>query len=306
MPKISVVIPAYNQEKFITETIESILNQTYKDFEIIVVDDGSTDCTKQKLEKFGSKIKIIEQPNLERAIARNNGVKNSQGEYIAFVDSDDIWTEDKLENQIKVLEEKKDCMFIYSACGRVNQYSKKIKPAKRQLEGYSGNIFEELLIRNFIASATPLIKREFFNKTQGFNSKYIPYEDWELWIRLSLLGKIYFLPKVLAYYRIHKNQSVRKVKAEKIEVVTTSILEDSFKLKNISNDIKNKSQAIANLRFCYWYLLAGEKAKAEEKIKKALVLYPAFLLDPRWHGLRLLCLFPKLIGKGLFNLRQYH
>lgn len=306
MPRVSVIIPAYNQEKFITETIESVLNQTYKDFEILVVDDGSTDSTKQKLEKFGSRIKLIEQTHMERAVARNNGVKNSQGRYIAFVDSDDIWTKDKLQKQINTLDKMKEYILVYSACGRIDEHSKKLKPAQRQLKGYSGNVFENLLVRNFIVSATPLIRREYVLRTEGFNSKYIPYEDWEFWIRLSSYGKFYFIPEPLAYYRIHKSQSVRQVRAEKIEEVTTLLLQDSFNLQNIENKIKNKSLAIANLRFCYWYLINRNKDKAEEKIRKAIELYPDFIFDPRWHGLKLLCLFPNLVGKGIFNLRQYH
>ena len=136
MPKVSVIIPTYNREEFITETIKSVLNQTYKDFEIIVVDDGSTDNTKQKLEPFKSKIKLIEQKNSERAVARNNGVKSSSGEYIAFLDSDDLWIKNKLENQVNFLDEKKDFILTYGQSFRINEHGKPIKTAKRQIQGY--------------------------------------------------------------------------------------------------------------------------------------------------------------------------
>lgn len=306
MPNVSVIIPTYNREDYICETIESVLTQTYKDFEIIVVDDGSTDNTKEKLVPFLKNIKLIEQKNSERAVARNNGIKNSSGKYIALLDSDDIWTPNKLEKQIDILDLKKDIILTYGQCQRINEKSKKIKTAKRQKEGYNGKVFEKLLYRNFVVSATPVIRRDYFEKTTGFETKYVPYEDWEFWIRFSLLGDFYFINEPLGYYRIHSAQSVKLASAEKIEKVTSIILEDSFKLKTIPEKIKNKSLGLANLRFCYWYLLANEKQKAHEKIKNALELHPPFSFDPRWYGLNFLCNFPKLTGKGIFDLEQYH
>ncbi len=306
MPKVSVVIPTYNREEFISETISSVLEQTYKDFEIIVVDDGSTDNTKQKLEKFGSKIKLIEQKNSERAIARNNGVKNSSGKYIAFLDSDDTWIEDKLENQVEILDSSSEVILTYGQCLRINEHGEKIKTAKRQLQGFSGDVFEKLLMRNFIVSPTPVIRREYFEKTTGFQTKYIPYEDWEFWLRFSLLGKFYFINKPLAYYRIHNAQSVKLVQAEKIELVTKLLLEDSFKLKKDINGLKAQSLGLAHLRFCYWYILANQSAKAKEKLKEAVEINQKLFFNPKWQGLNLLSSFPVLEGLGVFDLEQYH
>ena len=306
MPKVSVVIPTYNRESFIEETIESVLNQTFKDFEIIVVDDGSTDNTKEKLKRFGTKIKLIEQKNSERAVSRNNGVKNSNSEYIAFLDSDDIWIKDKLEKQVNILNTRPNVILAYGQCLRINEKSKPIKIAKRQLNGFSGRVYENLLLRNFITSPTPLVRREYFNKTSGFQSQYIPYEDWEYWIRFSLMGDFHFIEEPVAYYRVHKEQSVQNTNAKKIEDVTTSLLEDSFKLDSVSKEVKNKSLGLANLRFCYWYLASSQNDIAKEKLNNAISHYPAFSFDPRWHGLALACNFPQLLGKGIFNLEQYH
>lgn len=307
MPKVSVIIPTYNREEYISETIESVLGQSFKDFEIIVVNDGSIDNTIKKLERFESKIKLINQSNSERAVSRNNGVKNSNGKYIAFLDSDDLWFKNKLEKQVEILDDKKDIILTYGQSLRINEKSEKTKTVKRQKEGFSGKVFEQLLSRNFISSPTPVIKREYFEKTSGFSTKYIPYEDWEFWIRFSLLGNFYFIKEPLAYYRIHKEQSVQLVSAEKIEKVTTLLLEDSFKLtNNLSENVKRKSLGLANLRFCYWYLLANQINIAKEKIATAINQYPNFLLDPRWYGLRFLCEAPFLKGKLVFDLERYH
>ena len=304
MAKVSVIIPTYNRDKFISDTINSVLEQTYKDFEIIVVDDGSTDSTLKVLEQFGTKIKLIKQPNLERAVARNNGVKNSNGKYIAFLDSDDLWAKEKLEKQVEILDQNEEIILTYCSSGRINEKGQKIKTAKRQMEGFSGKITNELLLRNFVVSATPLLRREYFDKTGGFKSQYIPYEDWEFWVRLSLLGKFYFINKPLAYYRIHDEQSVQLVKAEKIEQVTLSLLNDSFKLNGISSELQNRSLGLANLRFSYWYLLVGKYDIAKEKIKEAIKLNPSFAFDPRWYGLKMVCEFPQL--KEFVNLEGFH
>lgn len=304
MPKVSVIIPTYNRDKFISDTIDSVLNQTFKDFEVIVIDDGSTDNTKSVLKKYGTRIRVLEQTNLERAVARNNGVKNSSGKYIAFLDSDDLWMKNKLEKQVEILEQNKDIILTYCSCLRVDEEGKKIKIAKRQLQGFSGNVKEHLLLRNCIVSPTPVLRREYFNKTEGFKSQYIPYEDWEFWIRFSLLGQFYFINEPLACYRIHSEQSVQLVKAEKIEHVTLSLLNNSFKLNGESSELKNKSLGLANLRLCYWYLLAGQYNMAKEKIQEAIMLNPQFIFDPRWHGLKLICRFPKL--KTMFSLENFH
>ena len=306
MPKVSVIIPTYNREHFIAKTIRSVLEQTYGDFEIVIVDDGSTDGTRKELEQFGSKIKIVTQPNSERAVSRNNGVRNSSGKYIAFLDSDDLWIPDKLKSQVEILDSNPEIILTYGQSLRINKHGKEINYAKRQLQGASGNVFEDLLMRNFIASPTPIVRREEFDKTSGFQSKYIPYEDWEFWLRFSLLGKFYFINRPLAYYRIHEEQSVKNINAEKIEKVTFDLLKDSFNLKDIEPRIKNKSLGLANLRFGYWYLIAGNKEKAKEKLKKAINLHPKFVLDPRWHGLNLVYRFPFLQRFSTFKLEQYH
>lgn len=304
MPKVSVVIPTYNRADYIEETVNSVLNQTYKDFELIVVDDGSTDNTLEILEKYKNKIKVIAQKNSERAISRNTGVKNSSGEYIAFLDSDDIWIENKLEQQVEILDSKKDVILTNGICLRIDEKGNKTKIAKRQTTGHSGFIYEKLLFRNSIVSPTPLIRRNAFEQTEGFKCKYIPYEDWEMWIRLSLLGEFYFLDKPLAYYRIHFNQSVALVKAEKIEEVTNHLLFDSFKLTEVNEEIKNKALALTNLRYTFWYLVSENYPLAREKIKLAFNYNPNYILDPKWLGLNLLSQNPAL--NKIANLKQFH
>lgn len=304
MPKVSVVVPTYNREEYICETIDSILAQTFTDFEVVIVDDGSKDNTLAKLEQYGNKIKVVRQPNSERAVARNNGVQNSTGDLIAFVDSDDVWIKDKLEKQVEVLDNNPDVICSNGLCLRIDENSNKIQTAKRQTVGHSGDVFEELLFRNFIVSPTPVVRRAYFEKSGGFETKYIPYEDWQLWLKVSTLGKFHYLNRPLAYYRVHSEQSVQLVKSERIEEVTTMLLEDSYKLKDIPEEIINKSRGLANLRFCYWYLLSGDYDIAKKKVQEAVSLYPKFKYDPKWVGLNMIARFPVL--KTVAKLDKFH
>lgn len=306
MPKVSVIIPTYNRAQYIGETVRSVLQQTYKDYEVVVVDDGSTDDTLKRLDEFEGQIRVVEQPNSERAVARNNGIKNSSGEYVALLDSDDLWFPYKLEKQVKVLDENYRVAMCYGQSLRIDDKSNQIKPARRQLQGFSGSVFEKFLIRNFVVSATPLARRRDIENIEGFQTKYIPYEDWEFWARLSLQGDFHYINEPLASYRIHPQQSVKLASAKKIEEATTAVLENLLTLKDISEDLKNESLGLANLRFSYWYLIAGEVKTAREKLLKAVSLYPKFYLDPRWYGLRAISIFPSLQSMPAFKLKEYH
>ena len=114
MPKVSVIIPTYNAARWIGETIDSVQSQTYKNYEIIVIDDGSVDSTREVLEKYIKNINYIYQDNKGVSSARNHGIKISAGEYIAFLDNDDIWLPDKLSLQIQVLESQKNIAMIFT------------------------------------------------------------------------------------------------------------------------------------------------------------------------------------------------
>ncbi len=121
MPKVSVIIATYNRTHFVCEAIESVLNQTFPDFEIIVIDDGSIDNTKQVLEKYASRIQYIFQENKGRAEARNTGIKNAKCEYIAFLDDDDIWLPNKLEKQVIFLDSHPDIELVYTFTEVINE-----------------------------------------------------------------------------------------------------------------------------------------------------------------------------------------
>lgn len=187
MPKISIVIPTYNRGNMIEHTIYSILNQTYKDYEIIIVDDGSTDDTKQRLEKFGNQIRYFYQNNKGVSAARNRGIKKANGQYIVFCDSDDLFLPTKLEKQISYIEKHPSCEFLYTWYYKVYQNNNNDKILRGNESCKSLECFRFCLLTRKIEirTSTVMVKKSCFKKVGLFNKKYWKTEDWDMWLRLA-------------------------------------------------------------------------------------------------------------------------
>jgi glycosyltransferase involved in cell wall biosynthesis len=186
MPTVSVVIPTYNRANVLGSAIRSVLNQDYQDFEIIVVDDGSTDDTEQVVTAVDKpQIKYIRhEENRGPAAARNTGIGSARGRYIAFQDSDDQWVPQKLGHQVQVIEAASGRVgAVYTGFWRVKNGNKTYEPRRR--EKSEGDIHKELLRGNFLGTPTILVKRECFGSAGLFDEKLFHLEDWEAWLRIS-------------------------------------------------------------------------------------------------------------------------
>lgn len=292
-PLVSIVIPSYNQAKYIAYNLDSILGQTYSNFEVLFIDDGSTDTTAEILKNYtakDSRIKYFYQKNSERAVARSYGISLSQGKYLCLVDSDDTWVSDKLEKQVAVMENDPDIVLCYASVNRIDPDNKKLKNADRQQEGYSGLVYRYLLMRNFIPSVTPMIRRSAIEGIGDQVTDYIPYEDWDFWLRISRRGKFYHIKEALGNYRIHPQQSVQNVKAHRIEEVTLKVLDANTQVPppldiEDFSVIVNDAYSLAYLRIAYWYLISGDLKLAREKLKTSLRQNYGRIKDPRFLGL---------------------
>jgi len=218
MPKVSVIIPTYNCAKYLPEAIQSVLNQTYQDFEIIVVDDGSVDNTKEIVKEFiknyPNKIKYIYQENKGHATARNTAIRNSIGEYIAMLDADDLCTPRRLEKEVHILETEPNIAVIHANVTFISEDGKQLETPHRNIKYLSGHIFKHILLRRaHIAMATVLVRKKCFESVGLFdeNLTHLGAEDREMWLRIAKQYNFKYLDEVLGYYRIRSNSSSRDV-----------------------------------------------------------------------------------------------
>jgi glycosyltransferase involved in cell wall biosynthesis len=199
MPVVSVVIPTYNRLPKVKDAIESVLSQTYRDFEFWVVDDGSTDGTGEALRAFGNKIKYISQDNRGASAARNLGARVSRGKYLAFLDSDDLWEPDKLEIQVKCMEENPQFPLCYTDEIWIRK-GIRVNPKKRHGK-YSGWIFEKCLPLCIISPSSALMKRSLFVEIGGFDETLPVCEDYDFWLRVTCCYPVLFIDKKLIVKR---------------------------------------------------------------------------------------------------------
>jgi glycosyltransferase involved in cell wall biosynthesis len=200
---VSVVVTAYNAESTIGKTIDSIVRQTYRNMEIIIVDDGSTDSTAAIVKsRNDERIVLLRQRNSGQPSARNAGFRACRGEYIAVVDADDLWASNKIEKQMRaVVDSTEDVALCY--CDAV--YFRNNLGAMYRLSAIaqpkSGAIARDLYLGNFICSATPLIAKSALEAVGFWDQRYRFGEDWNMWIKLASVSKCIYLDEVLAYHR---------------------------------------------------------------------------------------------------------
>ncbi|MGJ5628760.1 glycosyltransferase family 2 protein [Nostoc sp. CALU 1950] len=209
LPLVSVIIPAYNAEKYIAETLHSVINQFYQNIEILVVNDGSQDRTGEIVRVIAEKDKrviLLEQQNAGVAAARNLAIKKSQGEFIAPIDADDIWYPENLKKQVQcLLNSDNNVGLVYSWSVHINEQG--LPTGCIRASHIEGNVYKTLICHNFLANASAtLIRRSCFDKVGGYNCKLKEQnaqgcEDWELYLRMAEHYQFKVVPEFLIGYR---------------------------------------------------------------------------------------------------------
>lgn len=192
IPTVSVIMPTYNRGKYIAKAIESVLFQTFQNFEIIIIDDGSTDNTKEILQKYlqDKRIKYIYQKNQKVSKARINGIKNCSGKYIALLDSDDYWIDNKkLEKQVNFFQKNPDCVLQSGGIIRVLENGKEI--SKILNPESDREIRQGMLLSCLFVPSAAIFKKDSYEKVGGFNKDSDLSEDWELFMQLGNVGKLH-------------------------------------------------------------------------------------------------------------------
>lgn len=262
--KVSVIIPTYNYSSFIAAAVDSVLAQTFPAVEVIIVDDGSTDNTKDILSRYGDRIKYVFQENKGVSAARNAGVKNSTGNLIAFLDADDIWLPEKLEKQVECFRIDEGVGFVHCA---IQEFDARGNILEEETEGAEGWVAEKvLLLGPAIAGpgSTSLIKREIFDEAGGFDERQEmrAAEDWEFCYRVALQCKVKFVPEILARYRNHGAN--RHLNLRNFEQAVLTAFDQIFS-KGDERTLRLRRKAYGNL----YTILAGSHFQSKN--------YPAFV-----------------------------
>jgi len=250
-PLVSVIMPCYNGEKFISNAIESVLNQTYQNWELIVVDDGSTDNSKDIIRKYttiNNKITLTEHKcNKGIAKTKNAGIANARGKYIAFLDQDDIWLNSKLELQLERFEIGSDNIGV--VCTGMIFTDTNMKPINI-FRGFKDEdqktLIKNLYLKPTNSSSIMMVNKEYFEHIGTFNEELIGWDDYELLVRLATISQIKYIREPLVKKRIHKNNAQRLSAVQnETEKVFSKILVLYPFLKKYKN-IKESNRLYAN------------------------------------------------------------
>lgn len=272
----SVIIPVYNKKETVSESIESVLNQKYKNFEIIVINDGSTDNTSEILEKYKNKIKIINQKNSGVSVARNNGIKKAKGKFICFLDADDIWFDNHLETLDKMIKEyKNESYFITSRITTFNNnaiYHSSSKLKKFPQTFKCKNLFKLLNVYGdgLLQTNSICIKKDAFIKNNIFFEPNIKIgEDTDVWYRVALKFPVIISKTETNIYRKEYSTATKKTSND-YDWIFSKRIQKILNDKNIPNEIKNECQWLIdryNLACVRDYIYDKNKKKAKDRIK---------------------------------------
>jgi glycosyltransferase involved in cell wall biosynthesis len=272
---VSIVITTYNRSHLLREAVESVLAQTYPSVEAIVVDDGSTDDTPQLMERYAGRVKYIRQQNAGVSAARNHGFRESSGEFLGFLDDDDVYFPDKIQRQVSYLQQMKGSPFVHCRYLLMNPEGRYFNRIGLLPEGA---VLGELLCQNFLWMSAPLVRRDAFTQVGGFDESLSTAADYDLWLRLARLGELGCVQEPLGAYRIQAGSMVTNVARTEQEVM--QVLERAFADPNLPPELAAvKPKAYSRWRFWFSrrYYAARQWADAQRNLTETLMLTPELL-----------------------------
>lgn len=291
-PEISICIPTYNRKEYLKETLASIFAQTYKDYEIVIVDDGSTDGTDRMLKEAGYKVRYHRQENSGDAAARNKLIELSQGRYITFIDSDDLLMPDAVERMAEVVKREPDDIVVYGNYISIDEHGNEIKRGKRKL--YSGRVTQYLFQNIFIHSCGSMFPKRALNSMGGFDTSLRVCSDYDLWLRLSLKYRFVALSEPTFKRRRHSgNLSAISFK----NILTELTVLERFYYEYGGKEVVPEKTAMTRLAGEGYR--AAKSAMHERSFQQALNLLQQSLRR-RFH-LKAACLYPCIYIRQILN-----
>jgi glycosyltransferase involved in cell wall biosynthesis len=309
MPKVTVVVPTYNRAKWVEEAIQSVLRQSFSDFSLVVVDDGSTDNTKEVVLKFRDpRVKYLYQENRGVSAARNSGVRASTSEYIAFLDSDDMYLDNAIEKSIHAMTQNPSVGFtfgqinIMKSDGKVYSTKKPSFPCSTVVE--QTDHVRKMLYYGHITLSTLVVKRSCFEAVGGFNEDLRYFEDYHLCIRLAKRYPAFYIAEPLINYRYHNDQLTRAIKPGGEKAIPL-ILDEVFKDPDIALKFMHLKGKVYSHMYCTYmfHSVYGVDMKlARYYLRQAIKVYPRVIFTPNIITIfykYLASMIPKKIGSSL-------
>ncbi|MDJ0736161.1 MAG: glycosyltransferase [Nostocaceae cyanobacterium] len=293
MPIVSVIIPVYNGEKTIQKTIETVLSQTMNDFELIVINSGSTDLTLNIISQIqDSRLQVFSYPQANVAVNRNRGFNHSRSKFITFLDADDLWTADKLEAQYKALLENPEAGVVYSWTDCVDETGKFLR--KCSYVKWAGDVYPQLLLDDFIGNGSNvMIRREAFEFVGGFDESLTNAEDTDICLRLAAKYQFVNISKVQVFYRIYSNSKSSNILP--LEKSNLAVIQKAYTDKKAAKYQHFKKYSLANL-YKYLSYKALDASPGQQKTLHAIrFLFYAVYTDP-------LLLFKPVLFKAFIKL----
>jgi glycosyltransferase involved in cell wall biosynthesis len=303
MPKVSVIVPAYNAMVYLPQTIDSVLSQTFTDFELLVINDGSSD---QIIEWFSqvrdSRIKLISQENQGVANARNTGILSAKGEYIAFLDADDIWGKTKLEKQVSCLDKNPSAGLVYTWTQLIDATGNLLKfSVMHQEEGY---IWKKIVIQDVVGSGScAMVRATCFQQMGLFDQNVAIAADFDMWIRIAAVYKFAVVKEYLVFYRQHLTNASKD--RQQMIKIHAQVIEKNF--KNIPMELLYlRKRAYANLyRYQSWIALEnGDYQGAKLLFRHATLHNQIWYLFPNYLRLFLAIGELQYFGKKLYLINK--
>jgi len=266
-PLISVVLPVFNGEKTISETIQSVLEQTFVNWELIIINDGSQDSTLDIIKRFefaDPRLRIFSYLNAGLAASRNRGIALALGEYISFIDADDLWTSDKLKSQSTALQEHPKASVAYSWTDYIDADGKFVKSGGHTTD--TGDVYQKLLLWNFVENGSnPLIRKEVFGTVGIFDESLTAAEDWDMWLRLAAKYEFVVVPEVQILYRLSMNSMSANLKRQ--EKACLNVIIKAFSHPRAESLGHLKKYTLSNI---YKYLIFKSLETPLDKVQRLI------------------------------------
>lgn len=272
--KVSVIIPCYNGADELPRAIDSALAQRGCEVEVIVVNDGSKDNSREVIEAYGDRVRGIHQVNSGLAATRNNGIKAATGDWIAFLDHDDYWQPEKLSLQLEAAK-RTEYDVVYTNARNFGDVDRVADLRSNPEEMLEGDLFQELLLDNFIVVSSTMIRRPVLQATGGFDASLGVVEDWDLWLKLSAQGAKFAVvrdPVTMYQWRpgsLSKNYD--RMRDTRLQIIQRAL--ESERAKSLPWTVRRK--ALASVESCSaWFLAASSPRKAMQWYASSLAYWP--------------------------------